>query len=215
LPGADELASIGAAFDTMAQRLAKQQDEIRRLATLIEQSPIIAIVWRNEPGWPVALVSDNIVRWGLDKRALLSGKILYIDLIHPDDLPAIAADAEQHLAHGPDRYVQTYRLRDGFGHWRWIEDHTWLLRDEKGQVSTIQGVLLDISARREAEEALHQKAAELAERNAELERFAAAAIGREEEMMRLKREINALCREFGRPAPFDLAWLETEREAER
>lgn len=215
LPGADELASIGTAFDTMAQRLAKQQDEIRRLATLIEQSPLIAIVWRNEPGWPVAFVSDNVVRWGLDKRALLSGAIPFVELIHPDDLPALAADVEQHLAQGPDRYVQTYRLRDGFGHWRWIEEYTWLLRDEKGQVSTIQGVLLDISARREAEEALHQKAAELAERNAELERFAAAAIGREEEMIRLKREINALCREFGRPKPFELGWLETEREARR
>ncbi|WP_172600081.1 PAS domain-containing protein [Sulfuricystis multivorans] len=215
LPGADELANIGAAFDTMAQRVAQQQEEIRRLATLIEQSPLVAIIWRNEPGWPVAFVSDNIVRWGFDKRALLSGAIPYADLIHPDDLPMIAADVEQHLAQGPDRYVQEYRLRDAFGHWRWIEDHTWLLRDEKGQVSTIQGVLLDISARREAEEALHHQAAELAERNAELERFAAAATGREEEMIRLKREINALCREFGRPEPFDLGWLETEREARR
>lgn len=34
-------------------------------------------------------------------------------------------------------------------------------------------------------------------------------------MIRLKREINALCREFGRPEPFELGWLETEQEARR
>lgn len=215
LAGADELAGIGAAFDTMAARLERQQDEIRRFAALIEQSPLVAIVWRNEPGWPVEFVSNNVVRWGFDKRALLSGAIPYVNLIHPDDLPAIAADVEQHLAHGPDRYVQEYRLQDGFGHWRWIEDHTWLLREADGRVSTIQGVLLDISRRREAEEAMRRQSAELVERNSELERFAAAAIGREEEMIRLKHEINALCREFGRAEPFDLASLAAEPEEKR
>lgn len=216
LPGGDELASIGAAFDTMAERLARQQDEIRRLATLIEQSPLVAIVWRNEPGWPVAFVSSNIVNWGFDKRALLAGAFRYVELIHPDDLPMIAADVERHLAHGPDRYVQEYRLRDGFSHWRWIENHTWLLRDDEGRVSTIQGVLLDVSRRHEAEEAMHRQSAELAARNVELERFAAAAIGREEEMIRLKREINALSRALGRPEPFDLSFLAAaEEEAQR
>lgn len=208
LPGADEIAHIGAAFDQMAERLASQQEEIRRLASLIEQSPLVAIVWRNAPGWPVDFVSDNIVRWGFSKLALLAGKIVYADLIHPDDLPAISADVEAHLAHGPDRYVQVYRLRDGFGHWRWIEDHTWLLRDAEGRVATIQGILIDISSRREAEARERHQAEELAKRNTELERFVAAAIGREEEMVRLKRMINALCREFGRPAPFDLASLD-------
>lgn len=208
LPGADEMARIGAAFDQMADRLASQQAEIRRLASLVEQSPLVAIVWRNAPGWPVDFVSDNVVRWGFSKQALLAGEIVYAELIHPDDLPEISADVEAHLEHGPDRYVQVYRLRDGFGHWRWIEDHTWLLRDAGGRVATIQGVLIDISSRHEAEARERRQAEELAERNIELERFAAAAIGREEEMVRLKRMINALCREFGRTAPFDLTFYD-------
>ncbi len=208
LPGADEMARIGAAFDQMADRLASQQAEIRRPASLVEQSPLVAIVWRNAPGWPVDFVSDNVVRWGFSKQALLAGEIVYAELIHPDDLPEFSADVEAHLEHGPDRYVQVYRLRDGFGHWRWIEDHTWLLRDAGGRVATIQGVLIDISSRHEAEARERRQAEELAERNIELERFAAAAIGREEEMVRLKRMINALCREFGRTAPFDLTFYD-------
>lgn len=215
LPGTDELASIGAAFDAMAGRLAQQQDEIRRLAMLIEQSPLVAIVWRNAADWPVEFVSDNIVRWGFDKRVLLSGKLPYADLIHPEDLPAIRTDVEQHLAHGPDRYVQEYRLRDGFGHWRWIEEHTWLQRDAEGRISLIQGILLDVSRRHEAEEALRRQSAEIAARNAELERLVNATIGREEEMIRLKREINALCREFGRTEPYDLAFLASSEEKAR
>ncbi|MCX7897406.1 MAG: PAS domain-containing protein [Rhodocyclaceae bacterium] len=204
LSGSDELAHLGVAFDRMAERIATQHTHILRLASLIEHSPLVAIVWRNAPGWPVEFVSDNISRWGFEKQDLLSGRLQYADLIHPDDLPAITADVEQHLAHGPDRYVQTYRLRDGFGHWRWIEDHTWLLRDESGAVVSIQGVLLDISAHREAEVALRLKTQELIERNAELERFAQATIDRELQMLRLKQEINELSLALGRAPPYRL-----------
>lgn len=202
LSGHDELAEIGAAFDRMAARIEQQHQEIQRLISLLEQSPVVAIIWRNAPGWPVEFVSDNIQQWGFDKRALLSGETLYVDLIHPDDLPAIVTDVERHLTSGPDRYVQEYRLRDGFGHWRRIEDHTWLIRNEKKEVISIRGILLDVSSRKEAEEALRQRSEELAERNAELERFAQATIGRELEMIRLKREINDLLTAQGRPPAY-------------
>lgn len=50
----------------------------------------------------------------------------------------------------------------------------------------------DITARKRAEEALRRQTEELQERNAELERFNQATIGRELDMIELKRRVNAL-----------------------
>lgn len=58
----------------------------------------------------------------------------------------------------------------------------------------------DISSRKAAEEELRQ-------RNQELERFNRAMVGRELEMVKLKRQINELSKELGREPPFALAFL--------
>lgn len=50
LPGQDELAQIGNAIDRMAAELEEGQARLRRLAGLIEDSPLVAINWRNAPG---------------------------------------------------------------------------------------------------------------------------------------------------------------------
>lgn len=47
---------------------------------------------------------------------------------------------------------------------------------------------------------------QLRERNAELERFNRAAVERELRMIALKREVNAMARELGRPAPYELSF---------
>lgn len=46
-------------------------------------------------------------------------------------------------------------------------------------------------------------------RNVELERFNRATIGRELDMLELKKRINALNRELGRPPPYSLDFLDS------
>lgn len=67
----------------------------------------------------------------------------------------------------------------------------------------------DISERKAAEETLRRQAEELKARNAELERFNCATVGRELDMIELKRRINELSREFGREAPYSLSMFDT------
>ena len=61
---------------------------------------------------------------------------------------------------------------------------------------------IDISARKLAEE-------EIRHHNEELQRFDSAAIGRELDMIRLKREINALLQELGRAPAYDLDFADS------
>jgi diguanylate cyclase (GGDEF)-like protein/PAS domain S-box-containing protein len=124
------------------------------LGEILLRTEAVAFRWLAAPGWPVALVSDNVRRWGYDPRALERGDPPFADLIHPEDLPRVAADVERHATLHRDRFRQEYRLRDVRGGWRWVEDHTWIERDDDGALRAFNGVLLDVTERKNAELAL-------------------------------------------------------------
>ena len=65
-----------------------------------------------------------------------------------------------------------------------------------------------ITERKKAEIALLQKAAELRQRNDELERFNRATVGRELDMIALKRQINDLSHRLGHEPPYPLEFLD-------
>ena len=65
----------------------------------------------------------------------------------------------------------------------------------------LQGLVRDISARKAADDVLRRQ-------NQELDRFNRAAVGRELDVIELKRKVNALARELGREPPYPLAFLD-------
>lgn len=70
-----------------------------------------------------------------------------------------------------------------------------------------QSIVRDITQRKQTEEDMHQ-------RLAELERFNRVSVGRELDMIALKERVNALSVELGRAPPFDLGAVDAA-EAER
>jgi hypothetical protein len=68
----------------------------------------------------------------------------------------------------------------------------------------------EVTDRELAEEALVHRASELARANAELERFNRGATVREQRMIELKRQVNALLQASGKPAAYDLAFAQSE-----
>ena len=73
------------------------------------------------------------------------------------------------------------------------------VHDDAGAVRHICRIALDVTERRRAEQALTA-------RNEELERFNRAMVGRELEMVALKRQVNALSRELGHEPPYPLGF---------
>lgn len=83
--------------------------------------------------------------------------------------------------------------------------------DYQGRPAII-GLVLDISARKAAEEALHRQTEELSQYNAELERFNRATVGRELDMIALKQQVNELSRQLGQEPRYSLTFLESSPE---
>lgn len=158
LQGRDELALIGAAADRMAERLQAGQAQLQRMIDVVDRSPLVVIEWFNVVGCPIHYVSPSIRQWGYEPEPLLQGRMTYDDLIHPDDVGQVNKEIDQYLLHGPDEYRQEYRLRCADGRWIWIDDRSALRRNADGKVTTISGVLLDITAQKEARLAQHEQA---------------------------------------------------------
>lgn len=82
--------------------------------------------------------------------------------IHPDDLPVLLDTWSAHTATG-DPIKTEARLRRGNGEYRWFLHRAEPLRDEAGKIIKWYGTNTDIEERKQAEEALRQSEAYLAE----------------------------------------------------
>lgn len=161
LQGRDELALIGTEVDRLADRLQTDQAEIRRLHSVVNRSPVVAIEWGHAPGWPVLYVSDALARWGYAKADWLGGRWTYAELIHPDDIARVRAQVQHHVENGLDEYRHEYRLRRADGSWAWVVDRTHLRRDASGTVVGSSGILVDITEQKQAEQTAREQSESL------------------------------------------------------
>ena len=138
---------------------------------------------------------------------------LWLEMVHPDDRARAAASSARLLADG--HASCEYRICRPDGSVRWIADRKKVIVDEQGQAKLIGGIAEDISAIKATEDTLRRQADELARRNAELERFNQATVGRELDMIELKREVNRLSQQLGQPSPHALAFLDPSGQPER
>lgn len=158
LQGKDELAMIGTEADRMAERLQAGQAQLRHLVDLVDRSPVVVVEWCNEVDWPMSYVSQSVEQWGYQPADLLHGKRDYAGLIHPEDIERVRAEAARYFQDGPDDHRQEYRLQCANGSWVWVDDRTTLSRDNQGVITSISGVLLDITAQKEAQLAQQEQA---------------------------------------------------------
>lgn len=129
-------------------------------AALFDESPIVLFRWRAAAGWPVEYVSQSVRQFAVEPADLLSGKVPYASLVHPDDLMRVATEVGEFSAAGRVTFEQDYRLVLPDGRMVWIYDFTRVLRDASGQVTHYEGYVLDITARKLAEAALRDRIAE-------------------------------------------------------
>jgi PAS domain S-box-containing protein len=124
------------------------------LERIVERSPAVSFLWRNEEEWPVDFVSKNIALYGYSPDDFLTGKVKFADVVHPDDLERVVDEVAAYSAGPDDEFSQEYRLKTASGKYIWIEDHTWIRRAADGAITHYQGILLDVTGKKEAERRL-------------------------------------------------------------
>lgn len=96
--------------------------------------------------WRMLGYSDNDVEH-------ISGTKNYFSYVHPGDYDIFMTGVRKVLREGKSIDI-AYRVRKKDGGWVWTEIHADGTRDEKGWVYYISGIALDITRRKQAEQAL-------------------------------------------------------------
>jgi PAS domain S-box-containing protein len=178
-PGISELNQLALAFDQMAETLEKHSGQLAeseaRFRTLVEQTPAITYVATLDDLSSTLYISPRIQDLlGYSPAEWQAAPELWSRQIHPDDYERVLAELNRSRASG-EPFRCEYRMFARDGHLLWLEDTADIVRDESGQSLFLQGLMLDITARKRADEALRAYALQLERSNRELQDFAYVA----------------------------------------
>ncbi len=132
------------------------EDALRQERGLFLSGPVVVFKWAAQEGWPVEYVSPNVQDvFGYSPDYFEGERACFTHIIHPDDLPLVVPTPEVFTQPTLPSTEQEYRILDGRGEYRWVHDYTVVVWDAQQQaISHLRGYLLDITARRQAIDAL-------------------------------------------------------------
>ena len=117
---------------------------------LVEQLP--TITYLHAPGQrnaPLSVSAQVSTVAGYGQDACIGTPLLLVDAIHPEDRARVKREA---AAAGEEIFRSEYRLMTKSGRVVEVADVALTIRDDKGQPLYTQGVIVDLSERRRAEE---------------------------------------------------------------
>lgn len=128
----------------------EMRDELEQI---IARSPTAILVCRTESGWPVEYVSGNALSLlGFDAAELRARELRYIDLIHPDDRDMMVREFQEAAVAGVKLLTREYRIVTPEGDVRWVDDRASVRRDNCEVATHVESILIDITARKAAEQ---------------------------------------------------------------
>lgn len=136
------------------EALRKSLEMQKMLKTIINKSPAVAFIWKNMENWPSEFVSENVTQFGYTVDDFTSRTILYGNIIHKDDIKAVIENLARSIREGYDSFEMEYRIFTRDGSMRWVEERTFIQRDDKGDAVHFQGIVVDVTERKEAQEML-------------------------------------------------------------
>ena len=126
------------------------EEKLKESYGIINKSPAVVFLWKNEEGWPVEFASENAQEiFGYTAEEFTSGKVVYAEIVHPDDLERVAGEVARYsreidrkeFTHEPYRIVAKDRRV------KRVDDRTYIRRDGEGRITHYQGIVLDITER--------------------------------------------------------------------
>jgi PAS domain S-box-containing protein len=147
---------IGQVEDITARKRA--EDELRasevRFRTLVEQLPAAVYVLADNANQTPLYFSEAFKELsGQTLEEALGRRTHWLERVHPEDYERVAEEEQRAMAR-KETFRAEYRFRRKGGSYIWVRDECVPLKDEAGQIVAWQGVMFDMTARRQAEDAL-------------------------------------------------------------
>jgi PAS domain S-box-containing protein len=158
----DPTRAVGIHLDITDEKRSKLHLEEER--DMFAEGPAVVFKWRNDDGWPVEYVSENVTEtFGYTPEQLTSGTVPYAELIHEDDIERIESEVESKSDETTQRFShEPYRMVTASGEIRWVTDNTKIIRTE-GEITHYLGYLIDITEQKRLEQSLRESERSLRE----------------------------------------------------
>lgn len=133
--------------------LKTKEDELLAERQVFFSGPVVMIQWPVKEDAALLNISENVADLlGYESAEFLTGKVLYPDLVHEEDKPALQEHIRSILAEGSDvMLVHPYRLRRKDGNYIWVQDYAYIQRDDGGKAIGILGYIYDVTAQQNSE----------------------------------------------------------------
>jgi PAS domain S-box-containing protein len=166
----ERTAALEEANEMMALEIAERrraEEDLRateqRYRLLAEHIPAVTYTWQRELGSdevPRAYTSPRIEQMlGYTSEEWHRSQDFWMSRLHPDDRTAVLAATIRSESTG-EPFSMEYRYLHKDGHIVWVLDEAVLLsRDDEGRPELFQGVMLDVTARKDAEASASQSEA--------------------------------------------------------
>ena len=179
---ADKVRDQSRELDLVTQRLQRESrgrrkaedsfwESQRLLSTLMDHLPGMIYRRRNDKHWTMEYVSDGCrLLLGRGPRDLVGNRCAeFAEHIHPEDRGHVWDEVQQSVEERRP-FCTTYRIQHAEGRQRWVCDRGKGVYDASGSLVALEGLIVDITEERLAQEALQRSE----QRQAEVEKLAAA-----------------------------------------
>ncbi|EPS3421911.1 PAS domain S-box protein [Vibrio fluvialis] len=132
----------------------KLRESEERLSSLMQNIPGASFRRLLDHGWTPIYLSDGVAELcGYSADVLLSGEVSFFDCLLEEDRPQLCDNIRNSLDER-ETYEIEYRVTHKDGHTVWVLENGMIVRDENGNVVWSDGVMVDISSRKQMESEL-------------------------------------------------------------
>ena len=164
--GESQFADLVILADQLAS-LTRDRERIRSALAKSEERFDLAMRGANDGLWDWDLASDTVYfspRWkamlGHEEDEIGPSLNEWSSRLHPEDQPATLDALNAHMSGETRHFEATFRFRHRDGHYLWMLSRGMAVRDAEGKAIRMVGTHTDVSAQKQAEEALiHAKEA--------------------------------------------------------
>lgn len=150
-------------FEHHTKNYSRECNERRHIEKALRMSELIVarspvILFRRKAGDEAKLeyISGNIRQFGYTPEEFHTGNILFKDIVHPEDRERVSSEIQGYASSDTEEYTQVYKIVTKQGEVRWVEDQTSVVRNDAGEKTHNQGILIDITNRKTIELALRK-----------------------------------------------------------
>ena len=203
----DELSMLAGSFDDMAESLEQRTRQAQRAETwyrtLVEQIPMITYIAPQDRAKGFLYVSPQIeMILGFSPDEWIQDPELWMKQLHHGDCERVLANVNESYPKIVDAgFICEYRIRAKGGRVVWLREEAILVQDELDQ-PFLQGIMLDITQSKHAEEQLKNSHEQLRGFAEHIEAV------REEERTWIAREIHDELGQVLTGLKIDISWLD-------